>query len=461
MLKRVLLLILITLSFILTGCGDNPKSLVRSGIDDKSGVKISEVYNKKKGDEQTKFAKEITVAYFEQAKVDMSKEFKPDFHHYKLDDSLGDLLSRIDSGDSNFKNLRKLHQLFQRRRTDGDKILALHRQLGLGSNRGDLRYDNAGPIDEYTLYIFHTVPFSDLQPVYAAIGYQVIGNEYVGRHVMPDVNNYLAMVHVPKNGSFFTQGQGVYTFYAAQAGEVKFKDAAGFERNLPLLQLIPDGQVGAVRQFINLHKTRVEMQDILIPQFINNVLAEPGGEFQTGVASIDNQTFTAGNNSSNTNQKSNQPVSLNQTFIDNGYVNGVGVNLRKEPSLEAEVIRGLDHSNVQVTSFTTDNSGREWAQVRLLDDGSIGYIAKEYFKHSTSGYRKDTEPSIGQGHIVGTGVIMRNGQAREADPIGEFNNGESVEILKYVNTPNGEQWVRVRRNNGKKGFVFGKYLKRE
>lgn len=275
--------------FILTGCGDDPKTLVKDGIENKSGSKISEVYNKKKDEEKNKFAKEVTITYFEQAKVDMAQKFKPDFHHYKLDDSIGDLLSHIDSGDNNFTNLRKLHQLFQRRRTDGDKIVALHRQLGLGSNRGDLRYDNAGPIDEYTLYIFHTVPFSDLQPVYAAIGYQVIGNEYVGRHVMPDVNNYLAMVHVPKNGSFFTQGQGVYTFYAAQAGEVKFKDAAGFERNLPLLQLIPDGQVGAVRQFINLHKTRVEMQDILIPQFINNVLADPGGEFKTGVFSVDNQ----------------------------------------------------------------------------------------------------------------------------------------------------------------------------
>ena len=141
---------------------------------------------------------------------------------------------------------------------------------------------------------FHTVPFSDLQPVYAAIGYQVIGDEYIGRHVMPDVNNYLAMVHVPKNGSFFNQGQGVYTFYAARAGEVKFKDPAGFERNLPLLQLIPDRQIGAVRQFINLHKTRVEMENVLIPQFINNVLAEPDGEFRTGVANVDRQISNGG-----------------------------------------------------------------------------------------------------------------------------------------------------------------------
>ena len=53
---------------------------------------------------------------------------------------------------------------------------------------------------------------------------------------------------------------------------------------------------------------------------------------------------------------------------------------------------------------------------------------------------------------------MRNGQAREADPIGVFKNGESVEILKFVDTPNGEQWVKVRRNNGDKGFVFSRYL---
>ena len=160
-------------------------------------------------------------------------------------------------------------------------------------------------------------------------------------------------------------------------------------------------------------------------------------------------------------QNSNQSVSTNRTYVDNGYVNGVGVNFRKGPSLDAEVIRGLDHANVQVIAFTTDSSGREWAQVRLLEDGTEGYIAKEYFKHSTSGYRKDTEQAIGQGHIVGTEVTMRNGQAREADPIGVFKNGESVEILKFVDTPNGEQWVKVRRNNGDKGFVFSRYLRKD
>ena len=447
--------VLCLIVFVVLGCGSDPKTLVKDGIENKSGSKISEVYNNKKEDEKNKFAKEVTIAYFEQAKADMSDKFKPNFSQYKLDDSIGDLLSHIDSNDNSFKNLRKLHQLFQRRKSDGDRIVKLHDQLGLGTNRGDLRYDNAGPIDEYTVYIFHTVPFSDLQPVYAAIGYQVIGDEYIGRHVMPDVNNYLAMVHVPKNGSFFNQGQGVYTFYAARAGEVKFKDPAGFERNLPLLQLIPDGQVGAVRQFINLHKTRVEMENVLIPQFINNVLAEPGGEFKIGIPKIDNQTVTSGN------PNAGQSGSTNRTYVDNGYVNGVGVNLRKGPSLDAEVIRGLDHANVQVIAFTTDSSGREWAQVRLLEDGTEGYIAKEYFKHSTSGYRKDTEQAIGQGHIVGTEVTMRNGQAREADPIGVFKNGESVEILKFVDTPRGELWVKVRRSNGDKGFVFGQYLRKD
>lgn len=457
MLKRVLLLILITLSFILTGCGDDPKSLVRSGIDDKSGVKISEVYNKKKGDERTKFAKDITIAYFEQAKADMSRPKSQTYTQYMFD-SLTDLFKHIDSNDSNFTNLRKLHQLMQTRESKASEYGKLHDQLGLKLDNGSLRYFNAGPIRSYTLYIEHRVHNNDYNPLYAATQPRSIGNDFTGR-VTVSSNNYVAAVHVPEEGTF-ADGPGVYTFYAAQAGNYKM-DVAGFVHNVPLLQFIYDDQVNTVRRFVRLDKERDELLKVYIPQFINNVLAEPGGEFQTGVASIDNQTFTAGNNSNNTNQKSNQPVSLNQTFIDNGYVNGVGVNLRKEPSLEAEVIRGLDHSNVQVISFTTDNSGREWAQVRLLDDGSIGYIAKEYFKHSTSGYRKDTEPSIGQGHIVGTGVIMRNGQAREADPIGEFNNGESVEILKYVNTPNGEQWVRVRRNNGKKGFVFGKYLKRE
>lgn len=156
-----------------------------------------------------------------------------------------------------------------------------------------------------------------------------------------------------------------------------------------------------------------------------------------------------------------QPATPNKTPIDNGYVNGVGVNLREAPTIDAKVIRTLDHANVTVFAFTKDSTGREWAHVRLLDDGTVGYIAKQYFKHSSSGYRKDTEQAIGQGHIVGTEVIMRNGQAREADPIGVFNKGETVEILKFVVTPNGEQWVKVRRKNGEKGFVFGKYLRQD
>ena len=151
----------------------------------------------------------------------------------------------------------------------------------------------------------------------------------------------------------------------------------------------------------------------------------------------------------------------NQTPIDNGYVNGVDVNLRKEPSKNSDVIRTLDHANISVLEFVKDTSGQEWAKVRLLNDGTEGYIAKQYFKHSEAGYRKDTERSIGRGHIAGTNVIMRNGASREADPIGEFKDNESLEILKYENMPNGERWIKIRRSNGDKGFVFGKYLQKD
>ena len=57
--------------------------------------------------------------------------------------------------------------------------------------------------------------------------------------------------------------------------------------------------------------------------------------------------------------------------------------------------------------------------------------------------------------------FINGGVERESDPIGTFNKNESVEILKYVNNSNGEVWVRVRRNNGDRGFVFGKYLQKD
>ena len=164
-----------------------------------------------------------------------------------------------------------------------------------------------------------------------------------------------------------------------------------------------------------------------------------------------------------TTSSTNKPnaTTNNQTPLDNGYVNGSDVNLRKAPSKNADVIKTLDHTNVSVLEFVTDASGQEWVKVSLLNDGTEGYIAKQYFKHSEAGYRKDSEQSIGRGHIVGTNVIMRNGASREADPIGEFKNNESLEILKYENMPGGEQWVKIRRSNGKKGFVFAKYLQKD
>ena len=135
--------------------------------------------------------------------------------------------------------------------------------------------------------------------------------------------------------------------------------------------------------------------------------------------------------------------------------------MRKAPSKSADVIRTLDHANISVLEYVKDASGQEWAKIRLLNDGIEGYIAKQYFKHSEAGYKKDTEQSIGRGHIVGTNVIMRNGASREADPVGEFKHNESLEILKYENMPNGEQWVKVRKGNGEKGFVFAKYFQKD
>lgn len=445
--KRIRLFFLFALTllvFFLSGCSSNDaKNLVSNGIEDKSGTKISEVYNKKTKQEKTQFAKEVTSAYFQQAKSDMSKKDKPDKKYYKLAISLDDFLKHIDPKDENFTNLRSLDKLFKKEVSMGDSISTLCDQMELQVGADRLLYYNPGPIKQYTLYIYHKIVNKDYNPLYAAVESQEIGNALIGSTVIPS-NNYVAVVHVPKDG-VFADGAGLYTFYAARAeGDTfKFTDAGGFERSVPLLQFIFDEHVETVRELFSLRTKYEKMRNTIIPEFVDKVVSNPEKKIE-----IDFGDGTSSNSSS-------------MTYIDNGYVNGVGVNLRKGPSMDAEVIRSLDHTNVQVISFVTDNSGREWAQVRLLEEGTTGYIAKEYFKHSVAGYRKDTEPSIGRGHIVGTNVIMRGGPAREADPIGEFNNNESVELLKFDTSGTGEQWAKVRRSNGDKGYVFGKFFQRD
>lgn len=317
MLRKILLLILITFSFIISGCGDDAKSLVRSSLDDKSGVKISEVYNKKKDDEKIKFAKEVTIAYFEQAKADLSRKNNPSYTQYFYD-TLTDLFKHIDSNDKNFANLRVLHQLMQTRESKIEERGRLRDQLGLSLDNGRLNYSNAGPIRQYTLYIFHKVFSGDYNPLYAAVEAREYGNEYTGRMVMPSPNDYVAVVHVPRDG-VFAEGSGLYTFYAAQAGNYKFTDAGGFERNVPLLQFVFDEQVGMVRRFVRLNKERDELLKINIPNYVNNVLADPGGEFRTGVASIDNQKTS--NSNKNTSPSTSQSVASVATRAEDALVN--------------------------------------------------------------------------------------------------------------------------------------------
>ena len=284
-LRTLMLLLLVLLTLVLSGCGDDPKSLVKDSLDDKSGVKISEVYNKKKDDEKSKFAKEVTIAYFEQAKADLSRKNNPLYTQYFYD-TLTDLFKHIDSNDKNFANLKILYQLIQTCESKANEYGKIHDQLGLKLEKGSLRYFNAGPIRQYTLYIEHRVHNNDYDPLYAATEPQTYGNDFVGR-VVTSSHNYVAAVHLPNDGAF-ANGPGVYTFYAAQAGSYTL-DVAGFPRNVMLLQLIYDDQVGLVRRFVRLDKERDELLKNNIPNYINNVLADPGGEFKTGVASIDRQ----------------------------------------------------------------------------------------------------------------------------------------------------------------------------
>ena len=280
--------------------------------------------------------------------------------------------------------------------------------------------------------------------------YQCVHYEYLFGNAIPQIDQPICVLDFGNNR--YVQ-QGVQTVYGVADKEADFVDRAGFKTKMMIYKVVDEAGYREIRKAKRLADNKRYEEE-------NFKRAYPKNYFANGVPATQ---ANAGTLTQSMNEKSstNKKLSANQTPVDNGYVNGVGVNLREAPSLESHVIRTLDHDNIVVLEFTKDADSREWARVRLLADGTEGYIAKEYFKHSVAGYRKDTELSIGKGHIVGTDVIMRAGEARESDPIGTFNKNESVEILKYVSNSNGEVWVRVRRNNGDRGFVFGKYLQKD
>lgn len=269
--RTLMFLFIIALSIVLSGCGDDPKSLVKSSLDDKSGAKIIEVYNKKNSDEKSKFAKEITVAYFEQAKADLSRKNNPSYTQYFYN-TLTDLVKHIDSNDKHFANVRNLQQLMQTRESKADEYMKIFKQLGLSLEKDGLSYSNAGPIRRYRLYINHRVFNNDYNPLYGAVEPQTIGNGFIGTMEIPS-DKYVAAVHIPKEG-VFANGPGVYTFYAAQAGNYTI-DVAGFPRNVMLLQLIYDDQVNLVRRLINFGKERDNLLERTIPYYVNKVLENP------------------------------------------------------------------------------------------------------------------------------------------------------------------------------------------
>ena len=133
----------------------------------------------------------------------------------------------------------------------------------------------------------------------------------------------------------------------------------------------------------------------------------------------------------------NGPASLRTT---------VGVNLRSNPSTEADVLRTVNYGTV-VEVLTHNPDG--WSNVRI--NGTTGYIRSDFLAWTGNApAARSQTPAIFR---TNTGVNFRSGPSTDASIIRVLNTGTVVEMLAF----NQGGWSNV-RINGTVGYIMSEFL---
>lgn len=135
-------------------------------------------------------------------------------------------------------------------------------------------------------------------------------------------------------------------------------------------------------------------------------------------------------------------VSAYATSIGGAIVNTDALNLRNEPSINAQIMATSLQGSVVVVGEKVDEN---WYKV--VYRGKTGYMSSEYlvFKEILVG-------NFGVGKVFGTDVRLRDGASLNANVIGYLENGANMQVLGVLGA-----WYKV--NSGDKtGYVHSDFF---
>ena len=126
---------------------------------------------------------------------------------------------------------------------------------------------------------------------------------------------------------------------------------------------------------------------------------------------------------------------------------GIGLNLRKEPSLDGAIITSVKNGQ----TVTVTQQGKEWSRVNA--GGTEGFMATKYLQ-----FAAPSAPVTGKVAVVAnprdTQVLnLREEPSTDARVLAYYRNGDRVTILK-----SGSTWHKVQTEDGRIGYMMAKFL---
>ncbi len=159
-------------------------------------------------------------------------------------------------------------------------------------------------------------------------------------------------------------------------------------------------------------------------------------------------------NSSNNNTSEDQTEEVNVTTTV--IVNTEILNLRKSPSLDAEIVKKLSLG----TEAKKLQSNDEWSEVQL-EDGTKGWVFRTYVKEVKGVYEvKNPEapvvaspasvPVDAKVKIITNGTNLRNGPSTSKEIVQTAKAGETFPIIQVEG-----DWFQIDIGSGKTAYVAG------
>jgi len=129
------------------------------------------------------------------------------------------------------------------------------------------------------------------------------------------------------------------------------------------------------------------------------------------------------------------------------YVSADGVNVRKNPSSEGEVLGQMGLNTI--VYITNKDAGNDWTEISY--NGSTAYIASYYLNALAEGAEVK---ATGQATINSTDINPRADDTTDSEILGKVSTGTKLDILKK---DAGGDWTMV-MHEGRVAYVASRYL---